>query len=292
MSRKGIDKALKIVRDMPRVSLSNIQPLPNTTSKGLQLRGRYNHGRMGHKGQTQHRTLPPLGFEGGNVPWFKKQPMEPYYADYHERRQYPPITLLQLQRLVDLGRVDSNELIDITTLCNTNLVKLDTSRNNYGFNLTDEDSDHFKAKVFMEVQWTNELSIAAVEKNGGVIISRFFDIKCVDAMANPLNFFRKGIPIPKCKNPPSNAIEYYSCPLNRGYLSDPLQMNEARIELAQKYGYKLLLSSEEYLEKIKQITKDPRHIWFGLKPGWVVNLKDQSILKPLDEDFERYYTTE
>jgi len=289
MAHKGVERALKIVRNMPRVCLNNIRPLPNTNCKGVLLRGRSHNRKMGHKGQTEHRTLPPLGFEGGAVPWYKKQPLEPYYKEYLKRRQYPPITLLQLQRSIDLGRLDTNELLDITSFCNTNLYRLDVTRNNYGFNLTDEDSDSFKAKVYIEVQWTNELSIAAVEKNGGIIITRWYDIQCVTAMSDPLAFFRKGIPIPKCKLPPANAIEFYSNAINRGYLSDPHLMNEARIELAQKYGYNLQMSSEEYIENVYKILKDPRQIWFGLEPGWVVNLKDKSILKPVDEIFENHY---
>lgn len=27
-------------------------------------------------------------------------------------------------------------------------------------------------------------------------------------------------------------------------------------------------------------TKDPRQVFFGLEPGWVVNLVDQTIIKP------------
>lgn len=28
--------------------------------------------------------------------------------------------------------------------------------------------------------------------------------------------------------------------------------------------------------------KDPRQIFFGLQPGWVVNLPDETIIKPVD----------
>ncbi len=54
------------------------------------------------------------------------------------RRQYPPLSLLLLQRLIDLGRVNIKEPIDLTTLCNTKVIKVDTERNHYGINLTDE----------------------------------------------------------------------------------------------------------------------------------------------------------
>ena len=35
--------------------------------------------------------------------------------------------------------------------------------------------------------------------------------------------------------------------------------------------------------------KDPRQIFFGLQPGWLVNLKDKAIFKPLDETVQKYY---
>jgi len=37
--------------------------------------------------------------------------------------------------------------------------------------------------------------------------------------------------------------------------------------------------------------KDPRQIWFGLEPGWAVNLADKCILKPTDEKLKEYYAS-
>ena len=54
------------------------------------------------------------------------------------RRQYVPLSLLSLQRLVDLGRIDVMKPIDLTALCNTKVVVVDPTKNHYGINLTDE----------------------------------------------------------------------------------------------------------------------------------------------------------
>ena len=54
------------------------------------------------------------------------------------RRQYPPVTLLELQRLIDLNRVDTSRPVDVTSICNTGLFKFDVSKNHFGVNLTDE----------------------------------------------------------------------------------------------------------------------------------------------------------
>lgn len=54
------------------------------------------------------------------------------------RREYPPLSLLQLQRMIDLGRIDADEPIDLTTLCNTNLYHIELHKRHFGVNLTDE----------------------------------------------------------------------------------------------------------------------------------------------------------
>ena len=149
--------------------------------------------------------------------------------------------------------------------------------------------DRFVAKVNIEVQWTSEEVIAAVERNGGTITTRFYDLSCVRAMINPKAFFQKGIPIPRCKLPPHDAIDYYSDPKCRGYLANPGQIQVERLELAQKYGYTLPeLDKDPEFEMLTR-RKDPRQIWFGLEPGWVVNLADKSILKPKDEQLKEYF---
>ncbi len=143
----------------------------------------------------------------------------------------------------------------------------------------------------LEVQWASEQTIAAVERNGGVITTRYYDPPCVFAMTEPLRFFRGGKPIPRCKLPPEDALEYYGDAKNRGYLADPDKIRECRIELAQKYGYNLPDLSEDPQLSMLQMRKDPRQIWFGLEPGWVVNLKDKCVLKPIDKEYKEFYTS-
>ncbi|KAK3584952.1 hypothetical protein CHS0354_009636 [Potamilus streckersoni] len=285
------DKALKLIASMPRVALNNLKGLPGSKKTFQRRRGREKgskHGR-GDKGQGARMTLPRLGFEGGQFPFYLRFPKERYYEGHHMKRQYPPLSLLQLQRMIDLGRVNPDEPIDLTTLCNTKLYKCSPEHHHYGVNLTDEGIDIFQAKVNIEVQWTTENVIAAVERNGGVITSRFYDIQSVMALVNPEKFFQRGIPIPKCKLPPEDAIEYYTDPHFRGYLADPEKVAEARLELAQKYGYEVPDFSKDPLYEMLKQKKDPRQIFFGLAPGWVVNLKDRVILKPKAQEWKEYY---
>ena len=82
-----------------------------------------------------------------------------------------------------------------------------------------------------------------------------------------------------------DAIKYYSDAKNRGYLAHPEQIQEERFTLAQKYGYEVSEITEEFLRE----SKDPRQVFYGLEPGWLINLADKEIYKPTDPELIDYY---
>lgn len=51
--------------------------------------------------------------------------------------------------------------------------------------------------------------------------------------------------------------------------------------LAQKYGYTLPKIEDDPSYDLLTEVKDPRQVFFGLEPGWVVNLVDKTIIKPV-----------
>lgn len=104
-------------------------------------------------------------------------------------------------------------------------------------------------------------------------------------------FWPAGIAIPKRLNPPEDAILFYTGAATRGYLADPEQISWERLVLAQKYGYKLPKIEEDPDYAMLMQRKDPRQIFFGLHPGWVVNLREKYILKSLDPSINEYYRT-
>ncbi|GLV44135.1 mitochondrial ribosomal protein L15 [Carabus blaptoides fortunei] len=287
------DRALNILRTLPRVTLGNIRDNPG--SKQCQKRGRGQHGGdkhgAGNKGSGQRQNFMRVGYETGNNPFYLRFPYEPYYKGHHLRRQYPPVSLHQLQTMIDTDRIDITKPIDLVTLINTGLYKLKPDEHQFGINLTDVGADLFKAKVNLEVQWASESVIAAVERNGGVISTAYYDQHSLQAMINAQKFFERGVPIPRRLLPPADAIEYYSDPVNRGYLADPAKISEQRLILAQKYGYVLPKIENDPNYDMLTECKDPRQIFFGLHPGWVVNLKDKTILKPQDEELLRHYAS-
>lgn len=231
-----------------------------------------------------------LGYETGNNPFYLRFPFEPYYKGHHLRRQYTPITLLQLQVLLDTNRIDCQQPIDLGTLCQTGLFQLNPSTMEYGFQLVDDDeagADRFKAKINIEVQYAKESVIAGIERNGGIIRTAYYDLRSLQALINPVKWFERGEPIPRRLLPPQDAIRYYTSAENRGYLADPEEISKHRLVLAQKYGYELpKIENDKHYEMLTTI-KDARQVFLGLEPGWVINLKDKSIIKQITSNNDK-----
>lgn len=150
-------------------------------------------------------------------------------------------------------------------------------------------ADIFQAKINIEVQWAHEAVIAAIERNGGTITCAYYDIHSVFAAVDPRQFFCKGEPIPRRLLPPLDCLEFYSSAASRGYLADPEKISEERIILGQKYGYEVPRIEDDPNYEMLSMRKDPRQIWYGLRPGWVVSLKDKKILKPKSEYLKEFY---
>lgn len=189
--------------------------------------------------------------------------------------------------MIDTCRVDPAKPIDLAAICNSKVFPLRPQNLHFGVNLTDEGADLFAAKVNIEVQYASEQAIAAVERNGGVITTAYFDLNCVIALTNPLKWFAEGRPIPRRLHPPADSIGYYTNPKNRGYLAHPDAIAEERFVLAQKYGYDL----PEVSDQVLQEAKDPRQVFYGLEPGWLINLADKEIYKPNDRTLSEFYTS-
>jgi large subunit ribosomal protein L15 len=206
------------------------------------------------------------------------------------RRQYPPLSLSELQHFIDKNRIDVSKPIDIASIVKSGLYTFYPDQKHFGINLTDEGADIFATKLNIEVQWATEQVIAAIERNGGVITTAYYDIHSLFLLKNPKKFFESGQAIPRRMIPPPDAIEYYTSAEHRGYLADPEQISEARLKLAQKYGYQLPNLQDEPNYNMLCEKKDPRQIFYGLEPGWVVNLKDNCILKPKNEELLKFYS--
>nr|XP_045588056.1 39S ribosomal protein L15, mitochondrial-like [Procambarus clarkii] len=289
----GTDKALSLLRRLPRVSLGNLKPNPGAhkqKSRGRGIYGGKTHG-AGCKGSGQRQNFLRLGYETGNNPFYLRFPVQNYYKGHHLKLSYVPLCMGRLQRLIDTNRLRGDIPVDVTQLVATGLFTVRPLEREGGFMLEDEGIDHFKATLNIEVQWASEAVIASVERNGGVITTAYYDPLTLAAAIKPVEFFKRGVAIPRRMLPPQHLIDYYSDPQNRGYLADPAEIAKERFLLAQKYGYELPDVNASPNKDILLERKDPRQIFYGLEPGWVVSLKDKVILKPTDPELKEYFVS-
>jgi len=283
------EKALQFLREVPRISQSNIAGLPGVRprkKRGLGVHGK-EHGWGASARQKMH--FGPLGYESGATPIQRKTSFErSYNYGIHAVRQFPPLSLHQLQLAIDTNRLDPTQPIDMAALCGTGVFHIDPEKNQFGFNLTSDGLDIFKARVHLEVQWADEQTIAAVERNGGKITTAYYDLHSVIALSDPYSFLKSGQPIPRRLTPPGNLLKFYINPANRGYLADPTAVEKEKEVLAQKYGYSLPPMPDEELYRFH---KDPRQIFYGLEPGWIVSMQDKTIFKPSHPDLNDVYSS-
>lgn len=280
--------SLRLLKYLPRFNEKNLVKNPyKDTKRPKQFGSR--RVRWPAKSNEERQRYHPLGYERGRCPWYLTVPAEKYYKCFDARRQYPPLSLQQLQMLVDTNIIDTNQPIDLATLCNSNHYNIEITDNHYGVHLSKTGLDNFQACVNIEVQYAREPVIAAIERNGGRITTAYYDMKSVKALTDPYKFFKLGEPIPKRLAPPPNAIDYYTDPVNRGYLANPDDIERERFKLAQKYGYEIPEITDETKREVLKIKKNIHHVFYGLHPGMVVNLKDKQILEPVDEELREFY---
>ncbi|XP_074605375.1 mitochondrial ribosomal protein L15 isoform X2 [Brevipalpus obovatus] len=284
------ERALRLMRRFPRITQKSVDI--SIYDRNVKKRSQYARKGVGnyvYKSWEHKQRFAPVGFVHDSSPFYQHCPVHDYYKDVLHRRSYPPMSLFELQLLIDTGKLDTNQPIDLTSLALTGTYRIDPAFNEYGVQLTDDGIDCFQAKINIEVQYASEQVISAIERHGGTITTAYYDIKSVAALYNPEKFFKKGEPIPKRLLPAPDQIAYYTDPKNRGYLSDPELIAKERFILAQKYGYELpdLTKDEKY--KMLTLRKDPRQVFFGLEPGWLVNLKNKEILRPVDKDWQEFY---
>ena len=87
--------------------------------------------------------------------------------------------------------------------------------------------------------------------------------------------------IPRRMVPPESAIPDYADAKKRGYLAKQEDIEREKFVLSQKYGYILPQRDPNDLP-LMSAKKEPLQIFYGLNPGWVVNLRKRAIYKPLD----------
>lgn len=118
----------------------------------------------GMKGQKSRSGVSLMGFEGGQMPLYRRLPKRGFNKP--NRSRYQELTLGRLQIAIDAGKIDAKSEITEDVLVAAGVVR----RKRDGVRLIG--TGELTAKVQIKVTGATKSSVAAVEKAGGSITVR------------------------------------------------------------------------------------------------------------------------
>lgn len=124
--------------------------------------GKGKTGGRGGKGQTARTGVAINGFEGGQMPIYRRLPKRGFNNIFANK--YAEINLGRLQAAIDKGVVDASKEINAEVLVAAGVLKQSYD----GIRLLD--NGELTAKVTVKVAGSTEAAKAAVEKVGGQVI--------------------------------------------------------------------------------------------------------------------------
>ncbi len=124
--------------------------------------GKGKTGGRGGKGQTARTGVALNGFEGGQMPIFRRLPKRGFKNV--SRGKFAEINLGKIQAAADRGSLDLAKPVTAKTLVAAGVLR----RARDGIRLLA--NGELKAKITIEVTGASEAAIAAVEKAGGTVI--------------------------------------------------------------------------------------------------------------------------
>jgi large subunit ribosomal protein L15 len=115
----------------------------------------------GVKGQKARTGVAVNGFEGGQMPLFRRLPKRGFTPI--GRAKFVPVNIGKLQAAVDAGRIDAKAAVTADALVEAGVIR----RAHNGVRLLGD--GELKAKLTIEVAYASESARAAVEKAGGSV---------------------------------------------------------------------------------------------------------------------------
>ena len=116
----------------------------------------------GHKGQKSRSGISLLGFEGGQMPLYRRLPKRGFHNLF--RKEFVEINLGFLQKAIDAGKLDPSTPVDAASLKAAGLVK----NCQHGVKLLAKGD--IKSKLTIEVAGASKAAVTAVEKAGGKVV--------------------------------------------------------------------------------------------------------------------------
>ena len=115
----------------------------------------------GHKGQKSRSGVAIKGFEGGQMPLYRRLPKRGFHNLF--RKIYTAVNVGRLQAAIDAGKLDSKSPITVTALVEAGIVR----RAHDGVRLLAK--GELSAKLTLVVAGASKAAIEAVEKAGGTV---------------------------------------------------------------------------------------------------------------------------
>ncbi|MCH7540586.1 MAG: 50S ribosomal protein L15 [Proteobacteria bacterium] len=116
----------------------------------------------GHKGQKSRSGVAIRGFEGGQMPIYRRLPGRGFKNPFAKRFQV--VNLDRLQRAIEAGKLDANNPVTVEAMRAAGLVR----RVRDGVRLLAK--GELRSKVTIEVTGASKAAVAAVEKAGGKVV--------------------------------------------------------------------------------------------------------------------------
>ena len=124
--------------------------------------GKGKTGGRGVKGQTSRTGVAINGFEGGQMPLYRRLPKRGFTKPF--RKEFVEVNLDRLQKAIDAGRLDAAQTITPAALLAAGVIAATRD----GVRLLARGS--LTAKVTIEAAGASAAAVAAVEKAGGTVV--------------------------------------------------------------------------------------------------------------------------
>jgi len=115
----------------------------------------------GHKGQKSRSGVAIKGFEGGQMPIYRRLPKRGFNNIF--RKDFNEVNVGRLQRAVDEGKLDASNPVNVEALIASGVIR----KAKDGVRLLAKGK--LKAKLTLEVAGTSEAAVKAVEAAGGSV---------------------------------------------------------------------------------------------------------------------------
>jgi len=116
----------------------------------------------GHKGQKSRAGATINGFEGGQMPIYRRLPKRGFKNPF--RKQYAIVNLGDVQKAIEDGRLEKDKEIDENSLRGAGLA----GKKNLRIRLLANGA--LKSKITMKVAGASRTAVVAVEEAGGAVI--------------------------------------------------------------------------------------------------------------------------